>query len=147
MKETAFSQLGAVLAVLFYVSAIAVFVFRLVDRPHWGQAAGIFELCLALPLVFMLVKASAFGRPALFYVQIVLMLAWLAAELVLDYILKLDFRQIRWAVISYVVFFFAASGGLLGVASYAGRGWTVASVILFLTVAALAFIQRFVTSI
>jgi hypothetical protein len=50
-----------------------------------------------------------------------------------------------WMTISYVVLFFASAGGLLGIASYAGRTWTVSAVILFLVMAVLAFVQRAVT--
>ncbi len=65
----------------------------------------------------------------------------------LDYILKFDFRQINWIVISYIVLFFAGTGGMLGVAANAGRGWTIAAGILFLIMAILAFVQRAVTGI
>jgi len=66
-------------------------------------------------------------------------------EVLMDYILKVDFRNVRWMVITYVVLFFAGTGGMLGVAANAGRGWTILAVILFLVLAALAFIQRTVT--
>jgi hypothetical protein len=89
--------------------------------------------------------ARQLGRPVLYYVQIGLMLVWLLVELVLDYILKVDFRQVRWMVIGYVVLFFAGTGGMLGVAANAGRGWMILTVILFFVMAALAFIQRAVT--
>jgi hypothetical protein len=68
-------------------------------------------------------------------------------ELFLDYILKIDFRQIRWTVIKYVTLFFVGGGGMLGVAMNAGKGWGIVSVILFLVMAALAFIQRGVTGL
>jgi hypothetical protein len=66
-------------------------------------------------------------------------------EALLDYIFKVDFRQVRWLVISYVVLFFAGTGGLLGVATNAGRNWSVTAVVLFLVMAALTFVQRAVT--
>jgi hypothetical protein len=49
------------------------------------------------------------------------MLACLIVETILDHGLKIDFRHIRWMVISYVVLFFASTGGMLGVATNAGR--------------------------
>jgi hypothetical protein len=70
------------------------------------------------------------------------MLAWLIVEALLDYILKVDFRNVRWMVISYVVLFFAGTGGMLGVARYAGRGWSISTIILFLIMAVLTFVQR-----
>jgi hypothetical protein len=100
---------------------------------------------LAIPLVYLLVEAPQLERPALYYIQIGLMLAWLLVEALLDYILKFDFRKVQWMVISYVVLFFAGMGGMLGVAANAGRGWTIVVGILFLIMAVLAFVQRSVT--
>jgi len=65
--------------------------------------------------------APQLQRPTLYYIQIGCMLAWLVVEALLDYILKFDFRQVRWMVISYVVLFFAGAGGMLGVAVNVGR--------------------------
>jgi hypothetical protein len=137
--------LGALVAVVLYASAILVFIFRLLDRPRYGHWIGFIELLLAVPLGYLLLTARQLERPVLYYVQIGLMLAWLLVELLLDYILKIDFRQVRWMVIGYVVLFFAGSGGMLGVAANAGRGWMILTVILFFVMAALAFIQRAVT--
>jgi hypothetical protein len=137
--------LGAVVAVAFYVSAILVFIFRLLGQPQYGLWIGYFEFLLAVPLIFLLLKAPQLGRPALYYIQIGCMLAWLVVEALLDYILKVDFRNVRWMVISYVVLFFAGTGGLLGVAANAGRGWSISAIILFLIMALLTFVQRAVT--
>ena len=137
--------LGAVTAIAFFVSAILVFTFRLLGKPQYGQWIGYFEFLLAVPLIFLIVKAPQLGRPTLYYIQIACMLAWLVLEALLDYILKVDFRQVRWMVISYVVLFFAGTGGMLGVASNAGRGWSISAIILFLIMAVLTFVQRAVT--
>ena len=122
-----------------------VFVCRLLGRPQYGQWIGYFEFLLALPLIYLLLKAPQLNRPPLYFMQIVLMLAWLVLELFLDYVLKIDFRQVRWIVITYVTLFFAGTGGMLGVAANAGRAWTIPAVILFLVMAVLAFVQRAVT--
>jgi len=137
--------LGAVVAVAFYVSAILVFIFRLVGKPQYGHWTGYFEFLLAIPMIFLLLTARALERPALYYVQIGCMLAWLAVEALLDYVLHVDFRNVRWMVISYVVLFFAGTGGMLGVAANAGRGWAILAIVLFLVMAILTFVQRAVT--
>jgi hypothetical protein len=49
-----------------------------------------------------------------------------------DFICKIEFRGVRWMVICYVTFFFAANGAMMGVASLAGSDWAIAAVILFL---------------
>jgi hypothetical protein len=137
--------LGAVVAIAFYVSAILVFSFRLLGKPQVGVWIGYFEFLLAIPMIFLLMKAPQLERPALYYIQISCMLAWLLVEALLDYILKIDFRNVRWMVISYVVLFFAGTGGMLGVASNAGRGWSIPAIVLFLIMTVLTFIQRAVT--
>ncbi len=137
--------LGAVVAIAFYVSAILVFSFRLLGKPQYGIWIGYFEFLLAIPMVFLLLKASQLERPVLYYIQIGCMLSWLLVEALLDYILKIDFRNIRWIVISYVVLFFAGTGGMLGVASNAGREWSISAIVLFLIMAVLTFVQRAVT--
>ena len=90
-------------------------------------------------------KVLELGRPWLHFVQIGLMLAFLVAEALLDYILKIEFRHKRFMVIGYVVLFFAGTGGMLGVAALAGSGWILAAGVLFLVMAVLTFVQRAVT--
>ena len=137
--------LGAIVAVAFFVSAILVFVLRLLGKPQYEHWIGYFEFLLAIPLMFLLIQAPQLGRPALYYIQIGCMLAWLVIEALLDYILKVDFRSTNWIVISYVVLFFAGTGGLLGVAANAGGGWRITAIIMFLIMDAMTFIQRAVT--
>jgi len=137
--------LGAFIAVSFYVMAILVFVSRLAGKPQYGYWIGLFQFLLVPTLVYLLWHGPQLGRPAIYYLQCGLMLAWLALELYLDYIGQVDFRHTRWVVIAYVTLLFAGSGGMIGVASLAGRPWTVAAIILFLAMAVLAFVQRAIT--
>ena len=137
--------LGAIVTVSLYSLYILLFVFRLLDSAQFGHRLASLQFLAVIPLVYLLLKAPQLGRPVLYYVQIGLMLVFLLVELLLDYIYMVDFRQVSWMVISYVMLFFAASGGLLGVAAYAGRTWTIAAVILFLIMTVLAFVQRALT--
>ena len=137
--------LGAIVTVTLYTLYILLFILRLLGRPQYGHWLASLQFLVGIPLVYLLIKAPQLGRPVLYYVQICLMLVFLLVELFLDYILMIEFRQVSWMVISYVMFFFAATGGMLGVAANAGRTWTIAAVILFLIMAVLAFVQRAVT--
>jgi hypothetical protein len=144
-EEMKLNLLGAITAIAFYASAIALFVLRMMRKTKAEFWIGIFEFGTGLPLLYLLFRAPEFQRAVLYYIQIGCMLSWLIAELILDYILKINFRKKPWMVISYVILFFAGTGGLLGIASYAGSGWGTVSIILFLIMAALAFVQRKVT--
>jgi len=96
----------------------------------------------AIPIVYLIFSSTNFERPTFYYIQLGLMLGFIIVELFLDYVLKVDFRQTRWIVISYVTMFFASTGGMIGIASQAGKYWTILAIILFLIMTALAFIQR-----
>jgi hypothetical protein len=50
-----------------------------------------------------------------------------------------------YIVIPYVMLFFGATGGIIGVASLAGKRWTVVTTISFLIMFVLAFFQRDIT--
>jgi len=134
--------IGAVVAVLIYVLVIMVFTARLGGSTRTEHWLGIALVLLGAPLVYLLVVAGGHERPPLYYVQLSLMLVYLIVELLLDYVLKLDFRSVRWMTIVYVTLFFGGTGGMLGVASHAGKPWTLSTVALFLIMAALAFFQR-----
>ena len=141
------NSLGAIVTIAFFISAILVFTFRLLGKPQAGYWIGFFEFLLAIPLIYLLFSATQLHRPTIYFIQIGCMLAWLIVEALLDYILKIDFRNTNWIVISYVVLFFAGSGGLLGVAANAGRRWRMTAILLFLVMAVLAFVQRKVTGL
>jgi hypothetical protein len=137
--------LGALLAYAIYVTVILIFIVRLMKRPALEHGLGLMLMIAAVPLVYLLAVASAFRRPTLYYVQIGLMLAFLLVEFLLDYVLKIEFRNTRWMTIAYVMIFFSGTGGMIGVASQAGRAWVAPAIVLFLVMTALAFIQRAVT--
>jgi hypothetical protein len=137
--------LGAIVAHVIFISSIITFSSRMAFNIRPGHWIGLPLLFMAFPLVYLLVRAPEFNRPFLYYVQIGTMLVWLIVLVLVDYVLKYDFRQTQWMVITFVVLYFAGAGGMIGVASQAGRGWTISAVVLFLIAAVLAFVQRAVT--
>ncbi len=140
--------LGGIITLAYFSSMILIFVLRLLGKPDLGAKLGLIQTLAAIPVVgYLLYTASKLDRPLLYIIQVGLFLAFLIVELLIDYLLKIDFRQVRWMVITYVTFFFAAAGGMIGVAGYAGTSWTIATVILFLIMAVLAFVQRAVTGL
>lgn len=139
--------LGAVVALLIYLSSIIVFSARMMFDLSPGHWIGIPFLLMAFPLGFLLYKAPSVHRPLLYYIQVGLMLTSLVMVFLLDYLLVVDWRDQQWAVVSFVVLYFAGIGGMIGVASNAGRRWTVIAVVGFFATAVLAFVQRAVTGI
>jgi hypothetical protein len=106
---------------------------------------GIVSSLVLIPLIYLFVVGLKTNRRAIYFVWLALMFLFALFELIVDDILRVDFRNIQWAVIPYVMFFFAATGGMIGVASQAGKRWTRLTCAVFLMLPALAFVQRGIT--
>lgn len=140
--------IGAMTTISVYCIYILMFVLRLVGLSELGHWVASLQFLSVIPLVYLLLKASKFDRPFLYLLQICLFLSFLALELIIDYVLKINFRQTRWMVITYVTYFFAATGGLLGLVSLMeNRFMTISGIVLFLVMGVMAFISRAVTGI
>ena len=137
--------IGAITAIIIFASSIVTFLARIFFASQPGNWIGLPILLMAFPLAYLLIKAPAQNQPVIYYIQVGLMLLWIICLFLLDYIFKVDFRQTQWMVITFVVFYFAGMGGMIGIAARAGRGWTISAVILFFVAGILAFVQRAVT--
>lgn len=136
---------GAVVAILINVLLIALFIARLSSRPRIEHWLGIIIILSIVPLSYLFITAIAIKRPLLYFIQISLMITYLVVEFVLDYVLKVDFRQNQRIVIPYIMLFFSGTGGMIGVASHAGKVWFVVTVISFLIMTILSFVQHYIT--
>jgi len=139
---------GAVVSVSLYVVYSIMFGLRLAGFPELAHQFAMLQFLAFLPMIYLLATSKRFARPTLYIIQVGLLLAFLLVELIVDTILRVDFRQTRWMVITYVTFFFAATGGLLGLVTLTkSRIWTITGVALFLVMGSLAFVSRAVTGI
>jgi hypothetical protein len=140
--------LGGVITLAYFFSTTLIFVLRLQGKADWGAKLGLAQTLVAIPLTgYLLYTAFQLERTTLYWIQVALFMAFLVVELLVDFTFKIDFRGVRWMVISYVTFFFAAAGGMIGVAGLAGASWAITAVILFLIMAVMAFVSRAVTGI
>lgn len=139
--------LGATTAYVIFLSGIVVFVSRLAGQRQIGDWAGVPILLTVIPLAYLLLEGPSVGRDWLYYVQVSLMILWIALLFVLDYYPGYDFRDRQALVITFVVLYFAALGGMIGVASLAGRGWMTGAVVLFFVNLILAFWAHSATGI
>jgi hypothetical protein len=139
--------IGAITATVIFASSIITFSSRMIFGLGSGHWVGTPILLMAFPLGYLLITAPGENRPFIYYLQAAIMLLWIITLFLVDYIFKYDFRQTQWMVISYVIFYFAGAGGMIGIASLAGRGWTISSIVLFFIALILAFVQRAVTGI
>lgn len=136
------NKLGAIISLTALGLCILIFVFRLSGLPAIERWLGILFLATAIPFAYLLITANALQRAVLYYIQLTAILVFIIIELFLDYIFISDFRKVRWMTIMYVIFFFAGTGGLIGIASLEGKNWAMIAVGLFLIMTFLAFWQR-----
>ena len=125
----------------------AVFVSRILGWFEIGRWVGFASSLIIVPLVYLFVVGLGTGRRKIYFVWLALMVLFALFELVVDQILRIGLRSAQWTVVPYVMFFFAATGGMIGVASQAGKSWAITTVIVFFIMAILAFIQRGITGL
>ena len=146
-REERLDLLGAVVAHVIFVSSILTFSVRMIFGVGPGHWIGIPILLVAFPLAYLLVTAPELHRPPLYYIQISIMLLWIIALFLIDYVFGYDFRHTQWMVVVYVVVYFAGIGGMIGISALAGKDWTRSAVALFFIAGILAFVQRAVTGL
>ena len=137
--------LGGILAILIYLLVISLLLARLGGYEDLERILGLMLILLVLPLTYLLFSAFYLDRAKIYVLQIGLMILFLLVELALDYIFNVPFRTVRWQTIAYVVLFFGAAGGMIGVASLAGRVWSGLAIISFLVMGGISFLQRHIT--
>jgi len=131
-----------VVSLITLALCILIFAFRLGGYPEIESILGILFLLTGVPFLYLLFLVRTHQRPTIFYIQISAILLFILMELFLDYVFKIDFRNVLWLTISYVIFFFAGTGGLIGIASLTGKRWGTVAIVLFLIMTFLAFWQR-----
>ena len=142
MEIEKINLLGAYVAIFILITSSMVFVFRLLNQETAEYWTGIAFMIAAIPLAYLIYSSTNMDRPKLYFIQLGLMIGFIIIELLIDYIFKVDFRHTKWMAISYVMFFFASTGGMIGIASQAGKSWSIVSIVLFLIMFGLAFFQR-----
>ena len=139
--------IGAITANVYMLLVIAIFIARIFGRLQIGHWIGIVSSLILIPLIYLFIIGLKTDRRMIYFVWVVLMILFSLFELIVDQILRVDFRSVQWAVVPYVMFFFAATGGMIGVAAQAGKRWTILTCVIFLVMAVLAFVQRGITGL
>jgi hypothetical protein len=133
--------LGGITALLAFASCDALLLARVTESPEIERGFGLIFLGLCVPALYLLFAAFAHRRRPVYFVWLLLFLAFLVVEALLDFVLHVPFRQAPWQVVLYVALFFGGLGGMVGLASRAGRRWTMVASVGFLSTAVLAFVH------
>ena len=137
---------GSIIANFNNVILILIFTARIYNYPRVEYWLGILFILTIIPLIFILGNSFSMERALIYYIQLILMIIFIIVELLLDYILKINFRNNSEILIPYLILFYASFGGMIGVASRSGKGWTIITIISFLIMTAASLTMHFKTS-
>ena len=138
---------GAITANVYMLLIIAVFVARILGLLEISRWIGFTSSLIIFPLLYLFFVGLRTSRRRIYFVWLGLMVLFILFELVVDQILWIDIRSAQWSVVLYVMFFFAATGGMIGVAAQAGKAWSISTSVIFIVMAILAFVQRGITGL
>jgi len=119
-------------SILFNISVSTIYIATKLDKMALLQVVGAFVLFLILPFTFALlgyVKERAGKR---IIISLLVILFYLFLELLLDYILRIPFREILALHVPYIVVFYAASFSMIGVSFSINRKMGFVVTITFL---------------
>ncbi len=146
-SEPVADLIGAITANVYMLLIIAVFVARILGLLEISRWIGFTSSLVIFPLLYLFIVGLRTSRRKIYFAWLALMILFVLFELIIDQILRVDLRSQQSSVVPYVMFFFAATGGMIGVASQAGKTWAITTVIIFLIMATLAFVQRGITGL
>ena len=146
-SEPVADLIGAIKANVHMLLIIAVFVARILGLLEISRWIGFTSSLVIFPLLYLFIVGLRTSRRKIYFAWLALMILFVLFELIIDQILRVDLRSQQSSVVPYVMFFFAATGGMIGVASQAGKTWAITTVIIFLIMATLAFVQRGITGL
>ena len=115
-------------AVAFNLLIIGIFIATKKERPEWRKVFGAIFVALGIPFTIVFIGYLLEGHDLLTMLRFGFVLLYIAVELLLDYILKFDFRLKPITHIPYIVLEYIALFSLIGISFSIDRtwGWMVA---------------------
>ena len=123
-------------AIAFNLLIVGIFISQRHQRPKLTRTLGIVWLSLAIPFVIVFVHYVTVGRDPWILVYYGFILLYFIVELLLDYVLKIEFRQKLITHIPYIILEYIALFGLIGISFAIDRTWGILVSITFWAVMA-----------
>lgn len=119
----AFDLIFVFTAIAFNLLIAGIFVAQKKERPNLVRTFGILWLSLAIPLAVVFIHYLVVGRPLWVMAYFGFIFLYILVELLLDYILKIEFRQ-KWTIHApYIILEYIALFGLIGISFSIDRTW------------------------
>ena len=118
-KLTDFHKLNDILfiasAIIFNIGVSGVYLASKFDNGVLLQTFGAIVVLLSIPFTISLMGYLKIKAEKKTIISLIIILLYLALEIVLDYILKIEFRDILALHIFYIIVFYAAAFSMMGV--------------------------------
>jgi hypothetical protein len=109
-----------IIANLINLVLTVIFLNRVFGRAEWEHWLGYGTVVMILPLTVIAVMNALAGREWAFWLLPMVMVVFLLFELVLDYLLKFNFRKTAWLG-PYLLSYYLALFAMIGYAFLAGK--------------------------
>jgi hypothetical protein len=110
-------------AVAFNLLIVGIFIATKKERPELRKTLGMAFVSLGIPFAIVFTRYLVEGRGLRTMVPFGFVLLYIAVELVLDYVLKVDFRKKLITHVPYIVLEYIASFSLIGISFSIDRTW------------------------
>ena len=110
-------------ALAFNLLIAAIFCAQKRKRHKLTKIFGITWLTLAIPLAVVFIHYTIVGRELWITIYFVFIMLYMLVELILDYVLKIAFRQNKALHIPYIILEYIALFGLIGISFAIDRTW------------------------
>lgn len=107
-----------------------IFLNRAHGRPEWEHALGYGTIVMMIPLTIIAILNLAHKRAWAFWALPLVMVAYLALEFLLDYVLKLNFRQTA-LLGPYLLAFYLGQFALIGYSFLVGKSQGLTTLITY----------------
>lgn len=118
-------------AVIFHILIIGIYITSRYDRVKLRTTFGKITIGLGIPLLAVLASYALEGRPLRVLIYLAVILLYLIVELLLDFILKIEFREKPILHIPYIVLFYFACFSFIAISFTISNGWGYAVSVSF----------------
>ncbi len=115
MSLNFFDGLFLFIAILMNILVIAIFIVRKKGFEQLEHKIGYIVINCAIPLFIIMLNYILIRKELWIIIYIIIIISFLMIEMMLDYILKIEFRSNLKIAVPYVIIYYIAFWGLLAI--------------------------------
>ncbi|MHA2324704.1 MAG: hypothetical protein ACXACB_04825, partial [Promethearchaeota archaeon] len=89
--------------VIFFISIIGIFISAAKENEKFLRGIGVIIVSLMIPLIIVFIDYLVVGQSLMRFIYMIVLFIYLIVELVLDFILKIEFRDKTSTHVPYII--------------------------------------------